>query len=120
MGEPKNVPFWMDTLWLPQDTLELRRRSVLRILEAFKRASKVLVLDAYFGKVSTEDMAPTEIIARVSICPWTQKLWTFAEGLLAKHISMQFRDRAFDVMELDTYRRQESEYFSPTLSRQIF
>lgn len=73
--------------------------------EPFEYATHVLVLDSYLRSLCAETMGSIEILARISSCSWTERLWTFIEGRFGKSVLFQFRDRAIDLYEvIDTWR----------------
>ncbi|RMZ92225.1 hypothetical protein DV736_g553, partial [Chaetothyriales sp. CBS 134916] len=95
-----NVPFWIDTLCLPRRPMELRRKGIANMSEAFKGASVVLVMDSYLRDVDSTAISGMEAIARIAVSNWTLRLWTFSEGRLAKRTAFQFRDRAIEPLAL--------------------
>ena len=86
----KRMPFWIDTLCLPRQPLPLRRLGCKRLNIPFEQATHVLVIDSSLNTLSTKGMDTREILARVTACSWTQRLWTFNEGRLAKNLWFQF------------------------------
>ncbi|EXJ80019.1 hypothetical protein A1O3_08305 [Capronia epimyces CBS 606.96] len=100
-----NLPLWIDTLCLPRNPIELRRRGIIAFNEVFRKAQHVLVLDSYLQKLSSKSMSPIELLARVAVCGWTQRLWTFSEGRLGRSVYFQFEDRAVDLFQaVDQWR----------------
>jgi hypothetical protein len=99
------LPFWMDTLCLPRHPVELRRKGIVAFNDVFRNASIVLVLDSYLQRLSSKSMSPTDLLARVSISGWTQRLWTFSEGRMGTNVRFQFQDRAVDLFQaVDQWR----------------
>ncbi|KAI1624395.1 hypothetical protein EDD37DRAFT_410883 [Exophiala viscosa] len=99
------TPFWIDTLCLPRYPRELRQAGLLTFSEVFRRAKHVLVLDSYLRGLCARGMGPTDVLARVAACGWTQRLWTFSEGRLARSVYFQFSDEAIDLLKIvDTWR----------------
>ncbi|KAK4947468.1 hypothetical protein LTR10_013836 [Elasticomyces elasticus] len=108
------TPFWIDTLCLPRRPFELRQKGLLSFSEAFKRAKHVLVLDSYLRGLCAQGMSPTDILARVAACGWTQRLWTFSEGRLAKSVYFQFHDQTIDLLQV-VDRWRETFFRIPSL-----
>ena len=103
------MPFWMDTLCLPRMPLELRRKGLLTFGDSFKNATHVLVIDSYLRNLRVSEMDPVELIARIGISKWNQRLWTLCEGRLGKSVWFQFSDRAVNIVEImETWRARFS------------
>jgi hypothetical protein len=80
---------------------------VLGLSQIFESAAGVLVYDEYLRSHTSAGITPVEVLARISISGWQQRLWTFSEGQLAQRIWFQFRDQAIDLYSL-TERWQDS------------
>jgi len=86
--EHRPVAFWVDTLCVPLED-DVRTRAIRMMGETYKRAEKVLVLDSSLQRVSL-DASPEELMMRIRCTPWTQRLWTLQEGMLADELYFQF------------------------------
>ncbi|MBA7489575.1 hypothetical protein ES702_00109 [subsurface metagenome] len=107
-----NVPFWIDTLCLPRLPIEMRRKGIANLSEAFKRASVVLVMDSYLRNLDSAAMSTMEIVARITVSNWTLRLWTLSEGRLGKRLFVQFRDRAVEPLVLVSVIEEVMNVFS--------
>ncbi|KAJ9615318.1 hypothetical protein H2200_001393 [Cladophialophora chaetospira] len=94
------TPFWIDTLCIPRHPLSLRNKALGRLREPYETAKHVLVLDSFLRSLKSDGMTLTEIVAYITACRWTQRLWTFQEGFLGKRIWFQFQERALELSEL--------------------
>ncbi|KAK7994360.1 hypothetical protein PG991_015948 [Apiospora marii] len=99
------VPFWLDTLCIPRHPEEVRRKAILRMREPYEQALHVLVIDAYLRSHNASETSPFEILARIQVCGWSQRLWTFQEGRIPRGTSrtwFPFNDKIVDlVTEVD-------------------
>ena len=104
LGHP--VPFWIDTLSVPQDR-DAKRFAIQRMHRTYAAASAVLVLDTELVTVG-RPRARHEIFLRVAMTGWMRRLWTLQEGVLAKKLNFQFADGVVNVMEL--LRQAEADF----------
>ncbi|OAP60681.1 hypothetical protein AYL99_05683 [Fonsecaea erecta] len=80
--------FWIDTLCVPANNLEMRKKAVLDMRNVFEAASAVLVKDAELNAQSR--YCPLEeLTARVCVSPWCSRLWTLQEGALNDRVFVQ-------------------------------
>ena len=86
------VAFWMDTICCPVTTQEARSLAIISMHKTYSEASKVLVLDAYLRRTEMKDLSDMEVLLRIICSPWSCRLWTFQEGVLAKELIFQFAD----------------------------
>ena len=92
-----DMPFWIDTLCLPREPLELRRKGVAFLSDAFRYAAHVLVIDSYLRSFHVQSMAPIEVLARIISSDWNRRLWTLAEARLGRRVWVQFKDQAVEI-----------------------
>lgn len=96
--QESSLPFWMDTLCLPVGPKDLRKRALQRLNEPYKKAKFVLVVDSYLRELDLQGMSSSEIIARVVVSGWHQRLWTFAEGRIAQKVVFLFKNGIVDLL----------------------
>ncbi|KAH8683432.1 hypothetical protein BGZ61DRAFT_424559 [Ilyonectria robusta] len=84
---------WIDTLCCPTEQSG-KRISLERILDVYRNATHVLVLDSSISSYSS-DTSPVEILLRIfGTSSWMRRLWTLQEGALSKSLCFQLSDRA--------------------------
>ncbi|PVH86335.1 hypothetical protein DL98DRAFT_567742 [Cadophora sp. DSE1049] len=100
-----HVPFWIDTLCLPVQS-QIRLSALRHLRQVYSSASKVIAVDPLLYRCS---LASFEVcIFRIRYSPWTQKLWTFQEGALARELYIKFRNRSYQLDEIfDGYDKLE-------------
>ncbi|PWW74991.1 hypothetical protein C7212DRAFT_297691 [Tuber magnatum] len=86
------VPFWLDTVCVPLH-LETRKTAIRRMAKTYDSAAEVLVLDVSLSGTSA-GVPVDELLMRIRCTPWTQRLWTLQEGMLAEELYFQFSDKA--------------------------
>lgn len=91
-----STPFWMDTLCVPRNPKNLRKKALKRLRDPYDLASHVLIIDSYLRSHNASDVHMTEVLARIACSGWTQRLWTFQEGRLATRTWFAFRDKCID------------------------
>ncbi|OAP60327.1 hypothetical protein AYL99_05329 [Fonsecaea erecta] len=96
-GVHDDMPFWIDTLCLPREPLELRRKGVAFLSDAFRYATHVLVIDSYLRSFHARSMAPIEVLARILSSDWNRRLWTLSEARLGRRVWVQFKDYAVEI-----------------------
>lgn len=104
------VAFWMDTLCVPLEP-EIRNLAITRMAKTYLHADKVLVLDRWLSQ-SDDDMAPGDLLVRITHSDWNTRLWTFQESILARESHFQFYARALTVDDL-----KDSATFSNNLQQ---
>lgn len=92
--EVRPVSFWVDTICVPLHP-ETRKAAIRRMAKTYEGSDKVLVLDASLLNISLHS-SPEELLTRIRCTPWTQRLWTLQEGMLAKDLYFQFLQGAID------------------------
>lgn len=85
-----DVAFWIDSLCIPEDTA-LRKRAITQIASVYDSATAVIVLDETIQKCSIR-ASPEELLMRIYTSPWMDRVWTFQEGALARHLFFKFKD----------------------------
>jgi len=105
--------FWIDTLCIPLEPLNLRKDAIRRIADVFQKAAQVLVLDnnlqlslhpkstpnieillvgvpevSEISNISTTD----GLLVQLSSSAWMRRLWTFSEGALASELYVKLSD----------------------------
>lgn len=95
-----SMPFWMDTLCVPREPKELRRKAIMRMRETYENAELVLVVDKNLCALMSSDLTPLEITSYMTNSTWTTRLWTLQEGRLAKRLWFQFKDKALSLESL--------------------
>jgi Heterokaryon incompatibility protein (HET) len=98
----QSIPFWIDTLCVPQDNLlphlrPFRDRAICIMNEVYKNAHTVLVLDTAMMTIS-KSATIEEQMMRFACCSWLRRLWTLQEGVLGKKIMLQLSDGAIDMV----------------------
>ncbi|KAF2119627.1 hypothetical protein BDV96DRAFT_629159 [Lophiotrema nucula] len=89
LGRNNTVAFWIDTLCVPLQPKEARKKAIIGMRNVYKQADATLVLDSGLEEIDT--MAhPVEQALRLYNSDWTRRLWTFQEGVLANNLFVQF------------------------------
>ena len=112
------TPFWIDTFCIPRRPLDLKTEALLRMREPYEQATHVLVLDSYLRKFSAAQVSQSELLARIAVCGWSQRLWTFQEGRLPQspaRVIFAFRDKLVDLFVEVLTRNRLIPHF-PTLA----
>jgi hypothetical protein len=90
--------FWIDTLCIPEID-DMRHRAIGLMAQTYREAEAVLVIDSGLRQISSS--APLEEkLFHVVFSRWTQRLWTFQEGALAKKVYFEFSDALVSQDEL--------------------
>ncbi|KAK8096062.1 hypothetical protein PG999_014084 [Apiospora kogelbergensis] len=123
-GIPERPPFWLDTLCFPLKPKEAYDKAMVRMKESYEGAQAVLVLDGYLlgTKVQVDGMSTAEIMARIILCPWNRRLWTWQEAFLAhrNHLFFQFKDVAIcDKHLLDECEGQWMTEFNQSMEHAL-
>jgi hypothetical protein len=96
------TPFWIDTLCIPRGPPDLKTEALLRMREPYERATHVLVMDSYLRKFEANQASLLDLLARIAVCGWSQRLWTFQEGRLPQdpaRVVFAFKDKIVDLFE---------------------
>lgn len=95
------VPFWLDTLCVPPDSVnhpDLQALAIDRMKDVY--GGVVLVLDGWLSTTSIETMSVVEILMRIYACTWNSRLWTYQEAGLAEQLWFSFHDGNRDLDEM--------------------
>ncbi|OBT62970.1 hypothetical protein VE03_07613 [Pseudogymnoascus sp. 23342-1-I1] len=111
--------FWLDLLAVPQIVgnedeatmlRELKTNVVNSLINVYKNADTVIILDALTLQLSSED--PCDVAAILSCGRWLTRMWTYQEIKLARKAQIVTKTGAIDfeqmVCALDA-RKQQSE-----------
>ena len=102
-GRRRIQHFWLDALCVPPSRVKMpaiQRRATHKMRDTYEQATAVLVLDKWLTDAQTQNMTASEKLMRVVCSPWTRRLWTLQEGLLAPWNSLFFvfnHDRLFNA-----------------------
>lgn len=83
--------FWIDALCVPLHDEECRRFAICEMRDVYALADRVLVLDSWILKGSTEDPI-SERTTRLMMSNWQRLLWTLSEAVLARNLYIQFEN----------------------------
>lgn len=83
---------WIDSLCVPAKNGLAKRNALTRMARVYGNAAKILVLDS--DLLSTSALCSNEeILLRIALSKWMQRLWTLEEGVLARsRLLFQFAD----------------------------
>ncbi|RDW64598.1 hypothetical protein BP6252_10249 [Coleophoma cylindrospora] len=113
-----NPKLWLDTLCVPHggSTNPLRKVALRRLKDPYLKARHVLVLDSYLQYLDSANMSAVDVVSRIDICSWSQRLWTFQEGRLGARVWFQFRDGPVELFNIIENGWRESFFRIPSLS----
>lgn len=94
------APFWMDTLCIPREPKELRKKAIMRMATVYQKAKHVLVIDKNLCSLGTSDLNALEMLTHISNSVWTTRLWTLQEARLATNLWFQFKDNSISPSNL--------------------
>jgi hypothetical protein len=98
-AETKDLPFWIDSLCVPREPLELQNKAFQEIGKVYTHAFTVLVLDSTLR--STSSFPHTlESIVRINTGLWSKRMWTLPEGIRAKNLHFDFKDGLLSTADL--------------------
>lgn len=108
-GMDEHIPFWMDTLCVPVDKnlKEFREKCIIRMRTIYEEATAVLVLDIGMQEVSSSSPVFDRAFA-VFQSAWWRRLWTYQEGILAKHLYIRLSDGVQDLHEINGEMREHN------------
>jgi hypothetical protein len=92
--------FWLDTICVPPDSIGMKEAQDLAISmmrRTYEDATTGLVLDSWLFDATSRGKSHVENLTRIFSSSWTNRLWTFQEGALAKALHVQFSDAAYDL-----------------------
>ena len=102
-GDPtREHLIWLDTICIPKgpSVESLRKKAIVLMRKTYQDAEEVLALDAELEMAKSDDLDLLEILARITYCGWTRRLWTLQEVFFAKRLCVQFLDKAIDMDQL--------------------
>ena len=91
---------WLDTLCCPVKPEDAKTKSIKKMVDVYKNASHVLVLDRTLLQHHFGDLDVLEAMTRIFSSVWTTRLWTLQEGALARSLYFQFEDKAISIWSL--------------------
>lgn len=106
----KTCYYWLDTLCIPVNYPDEKKRAINSMGRIYAGATKVLVLDPTLSKISLSDLQKTEGemddgqytqlgVTRANMLidasPWMARSWPLQEAGLARRIYVQFADGTF-------------------------
>ncbi|KAM7206077.1 hypothetical protein V8F20_002859 [Naviculisporaceae sp. PSN 640] len=94
---------WIDTLCCPVSGLHPTTNgiSLTRMKSVYEQAAHVLVLDAALSVHEAARLTPADILLRCFASSiWMRRLWTLQEGVLARSLFFQFKDKPVHAKSL--------------------
>ena len=91
--------FWLDTLCVPREPIQLRRHAIEGIRGVYERACMTLVLDEELLSYRAFDMSEEEKLMKIFLSSWMRRLWTLHEATRSKALVFQFFDGVYSVFE---------------------
>jgi hypothetical protein len=107
--ETRNLPFWIDSLCVPQTPKE-RNKAFQMMGQVYSLAFTVLVLDSTLRKTSSFPET-LEAIVRVNTGVWSTRMWTLPEGVRARNLHFDFKNGLLSTRDLR--RRYEKAKQNP-------
>ena len=97
--ETKDLPFWIDSLCVPREPLELQNKAIQNMGQVYTYAYTVLVLDSTLR--STSSFPETlEAIVRINTGIWSKRMWTLPEGIRGRNLHFDFKDGLLSTVDL--------------------
>lgn len=90
--------FWIDSLCVPEDRAP-RKKAIQMMGMTYKKAAKVLVLDASIQQCLSEDSEEQKLL-HVLASGWMRRLWTLQEAILATELVVRFKGSSVPVQKL--------------------
>jgi hypothetical protein len=95
---------WIDTLCVPVDPRHQssRRKAISGIVDVFRKARRVVVLDADLQEASIKAGDHLELCIRILCSHWMRRLWTLAEAVISnetpncQRLYVMFADGPFE------------------------
>ena len=106
-SQNRQVCFWLDTLCVPVKGNPGRKEALNTMRSSYTEARCVLVLDESLRHFSPA--SSLEAAVWIMRSPWTTRLWTLEEALLAHGIIFQFANRSYLLINIYESLRS-SEY----------
>lgn len=111
-----DIPFWIDTICVPREHTT-RGLAIQSMRHVYQRAEKVLVFDSSLKSLSIT-APPEHLLLSIQLTPWSKRLWTLHESVLANSIYFQFQETAIQGEELIERYHTELPHGSTTISLQ--
>lgn len=108
--DTKDLPFWIDSLCVPLDSVELQNKAIQNMGQVYSHAYTVLVLDSTLRTTSSFPET-LEAIVRINTGIWSKRMWTLPEGVRAKNLHFDFKDGLLSTADLR--RRYEKAKDNP-------
>lgn len=107
-GLTKEPAIWVDTLCVPVDPRyqSSRRKAISGIVDVFRNARQVVVLDADLEEASIETGDHSELCIRILCSQWMRRLWTLAEAVISndtpnsQRLYVMFADGPFEYNKI--------------------
>lgn len=96
----KPVHFWVDCLCIPRSDRKIYYKALVAIRDVYLNASTVLVIDKTIEECTTLS-STEELYAHIYLSAWMQRMWTYEEAVLARHVIFVLRD-GFHPYRIDT------------------
>lgn len=114
-GELNSPPyFWIDTFCVPSGhddrAKHLRSRAILSMADVYRNAEAIIVLDAatLLGpgpdiKRDSSVLDCLRFILTLKMSNWSNRVWTFHEGVAASRVALRTQDKVCDLAEIIDY-----------------
>lgn len=86
----ESVAFWIDSLCIPKEQ-SLRTKAIKQMAHIYQSAKSIIILDGTLLKCSIHT-SPEEILLRIYISAWMDRVWTFQEAVLAQQLYFKMKD----------------------------
>jgi len=97
--ETKDLPFWIDSLCVPHEPLELQNKAIQNMGQVYTYAYTVLVLDSSLRGTSSFPET-LEAIVRINTGIWSKRMWTLPEGIRGRNLHFDFKDGLLSTVDL--------------------
>ncbi|KIW23716.1 uncharacterized protein PV07_11895 [Cladophialophora immunda] len=101
-----DVPFWIDTICVPREQ-PARGMAIQSMRKVYGQADKILVLDSTIRLLDAK-ARPEDLLLAIKFAPWSTRLWTWHESMLARQVFFQLEDGL--IWGDDIERRFNSEF----------
>ena len=95
-----HMPFWIDTLCCPTEPEEATELAISLMRKTYHEAAAVVFLDEWLSSCSAQSVPAPNIMLRIMLSGWTQRLWTFQEGMLGRQVWILFADQLVPMDEI--------------------
>ena len=90
---------YIDTLCIPRDE-NVKKLAINTMARVYSTASIVLVLDSTLRTVDVGTSSATRVLLQIITSPWSYRLWTLQEALLARELIFAFRNGLYRAWDL--------------------